>query len=235
MPTGKAILVVEDETDLADLLRFNLVKEGYVCRCVSDGAAALGEVRREAPDLIVLDRMLPGMSGEQVIETLRKNAPTAGIPVLMLTAKAEESDQLVGFALGATDYVTKPFSMKILLARVAAALRRTESSTAQPGPMTGGPVTLDVERYQVAVDGASVALTTTEFRILKTLMMAGGRVLDRSRLIDAVLGPTVAVTDRTIDVHIASLRKKLGPGAAWVQTVRGVGYTFREPDPGPSG
>ena len=235
MPTGKAILVVEDETDLADLLRFNLVKEGYVCRCVSDGAAALGEVRREAPDLIVLDRMLPGMSGEQVIETLRKNAQTAAIPVLMLTAKAEESDQLVGFALGATDYVTKPFSMKILLARVAAALRRTESSTAQPGLMTRGPVTLDVERYQVAVGGAAVALTTTEFRILKTLMMAGGRVLDRSRLIDAVLGPTVAVTDRTIDVHIASLRKKLGPGAAWVQTVRGVGYTFREPDPGPVG
>jgi DNA-binding response OmpR family regulator len=235
MSTGKSILVVEDETDLADLLRFNLVKEGYVCRCVSDGAAALGEVRREAPDLIVLDRMLPGMSGEQVIETLRKNAPTARIPVLMLTAKAEESDQLVGFALGATDYITKPFSMKILLARVAAALRRTESSTAQPGPITRGPVSLDVERYQVTVGGAAIALTTTEFRILKTLMMAGGRVLDRSRLIDAVLGPTVAVTDRTIDVHIASLRKKLGLGAAWVQTVRGVGYTFREPDPGPSG
>ena len=235
MPTGKSILVVEDETDLAELLRFNLLKEGYVCRCVSDGSTALAEVRREAPDLIVLDRMLPGTSGEQVMETLRKNAQTCGIPVLMLTAKAEESDQLVGFALGATDYVTKPFSMKVLLARVAAVLRRTESSTATQGPITMGPVTLDVERYQVAVGGAAVAVTTTEFRILKTLMMAGGRVLDRGRLIDAVLGPTVAVTDRSIDVHIASLRKKLGPGAAWVQTVRGVGYTFREPEPEPSG
>ena len=235
MPTGKSILVVEDETDLAELLRFNLLKEGYVCRCVSDGSTALAEVRREAPDLIVLDRMLPGTSGEQVMETLRKNAQTSGIPVLMLTAKAEESDQLVGFALGTTDYVTKPFSMKLLLARVAAVLRRTESSAASPGPITMGPVTLDVERYQVAVGGLAVALTTTEFRILKTLMMAGGRVLDRARLIDAVLGSTVAVTDRTIDVHIASLRKKLGPGAAWVQTVRGVGYTFREPEPGPSG
>ena len=234
MATGKSILVVEDETDLADLLRFNLTKEGYVCRCVPDGVAALAEVRREAPDLMILDRMLPGMSGEKVMEQVRRNPQTAAIPILMLTAKAEESDQLVGFALGASDYVTKPFSMKVLLARVAAALRREESSAAQTQPLTMGPITLDTERYQVFVEGTAVALTTTEFRILKTLMSAGGRVLDRSRLIDAVLGPMVAVTDRTIDVHIASLRKKLGAGAAWVQTVRGVGYTFREPEPGVS-
>jgi two-component system phosphate regulon response regulator PhoB len=232
MATGKSILIVEDEADLADLLRFNLSKEGYVCRCVYDGIAALAEVRREAPDLVILDRMLPGMSGEQVMEQVRRNPQTTAIPILMLTAKAEESDQLVGFALGASDYVTKPFSMKVLLARVAAALRREESSAAQTQPLTMGPITLDPERYQVSVDGAAVTLTMTEFRILKTLMSAGGRVLDRSRLIDAVLGPMVAVTDRTIDVHIASLRKKLGTGAAWVQTVRGVGYTFREPQPG---
>lgn len=232
MATGKSILVVEDETDLADLLRFNLTKEGYVCRCAADGNAAMAEVRREAPHLMILDRMLPGMSGEQVMEQVRRNPQTAAIPILMLTAKAEESDQLVGFALGASDYITKPFSMKVLLARVAAALRREESSTVQAQPLTMGPVTLDPERYQVAVDGAAVTLTMTEFRILKTLMSAGGRVLDRSRLIDAVLGPMVAVTDRTIDVHIASLRKKLGIGAMWVQTVRGVGYTFREPQPG---
>ena len=232
MSTGKSILIVEDEADLADLLRFNLSKEGYVCRCVHDGAAALAEVRRGTPDLIVLDRMLPGMSGEQVIGHLRKDPQAARVPILMLTAKAEESDQLVGFALGATDYITKPFSMKILLARVEAALSRLQSSAAQTEPLTLGPITLDTERYQVFVEGTAVALTTTEFRILKTLMSAGGRVLDRSRLIDAVLGPTVAVTDRTIDVHIASLRKKLGPGAAWVQTVRGVGYTCRQPEPG---
>jgi DNA-binding response OmpR family regulator len=122
--------------------------------------------------------------------------------------------------------------MKVLLARVAAALRREESSAALTQPLTMGPITLDSERYQVSVDGAAVTLTMTEFRILKTLMSAGGRVLDRSRLIDAVLGPMVAVTDRTIDVHIASLRKKLGAGAEWVQTVRGVGYTFRAPQPG---
>lgn len=230
MSTGKSILVVEDETDLADLLRFNLAKEGYVCRCVHDGVAALAEVRREAPDLMILDRMLPGMSGEQVMEQVRRDPQTTAIPILMLTAKAEESDQLVGFALGANDYVTKPFSMKVLLARVAVAIRRTETSVMQTQPLTMGPITVDPERYQVSVDGAVVVLTTTEFRILKTLMSAGGRVLDRSRLIDAVLGPMVAVTDRTIDVHIASLRKKLGgPATAWVQTVRGVGYTFREP------
>ncbi len=234
MATGKSILIVEDETDLADLLRFNLTKEGYVCRCVHDGVAALAEVRRETPDLLILDRMLPGMTGEQVMEQVRRDPQTAAIPILMLTAKAEESDQLVGFALGASDYVTKPFSMKVLLARVAAALRRQESSAAQTRPLTVGPITLDTERYQVFVEGTAAALTTTEFRILKTLMTAGGRVLDRSRLIDAVLGPMVAVTDRTIDVHVASLRKKLGTGAAWVQTVRGVGYAFREPEPGVS-
>jgi len=230
MATGKSILVVEDETDLADLLRFNLTKEGYVCRCVHDGVSALAEVRREPPDLMILDRMLPGMSGEQVMEQIRRDPHTTATPILMLTAKAEESDQLVGFALGATDYVTKPFSMKVLLARVAVAIRRTDSSAAQTQSLTMGPITLDPERFQVSVGGEVVALTTTEFRILKTLMSAGGRVLDRSRLIDAVLGPMVAVTDRTIDVHIASLRKKLGgTAAAWVQTVRGVGYTFREP------
>ncbi len=230
MATSKSILVVEDETDLADLLRFNLTKEGYVCRCVRDGVEALAEVRREAPDLIILDRMLPGMSGDQVMDQVRREPETIATPIVMLTAKAEESDQLVGFALGATDYVTKPFSMKVMLARVKVALRRTDSSAAHSQSQTMGPITLDPERFQVFVDGVVIALTTTEFRILKTLMYAGGRVLDRSRLIDAVLGPMVAVTDRTIDVHIASLRKKLGgAAAAWVQTVRGAGYTFRKP------
>lgn len=235
MTTSKSILVVEDETDLADLLRFNLKNEGYECRCVNDGVAALAEARRAAPDLMILDRMLPGKSGEQVMEHIRRDPKTAAIPILLLTAKVEESDQLVGFALGATDYITKPFSMKVLLARVAAALRRNELSAMQAQPMTLGPITVDPERHQVSVEGKSVALTTTEFRVLKTLMSAGGRVLDRSRLIDAVLGTMVAVTDRTIDVHIASLRKKLGGAAAgWVQTVRGVGYAFREPQSGSS-
>jgi two-component system phosphate regulon response regulator PhoB len=228
--TKKNILVVEDEADLSELLCYNLQKEGYACRCLSDGASALTEVRRQPPDLLILDRMLPHQSGDEVATAMQRESRTADVPIIMLTAKAEEADELVGFALGAADYVTKPFSMRLLLARVAAALRRAASSPVEPEQRSAGPITLDLSRYEVTVDGLSVALTTTEFRILSTLMGANGRVLDRGKLIDLVLGSAVAVTDRTIDVHIASLRKKLGDrAAAWIQTVRGVGYTFREP------
>jgi two-component system phosphate regulon response regulator PhoB len=230
MTTTKTILIAEDESDLSELLSYNLQKEGYVCRCVSDGAAAIEDVRRQPPDLIVLDRMLPKKSGDEVASALQREARTATIPIIMLTAKAEESDQLVGFALGATDYITKPFSMKVLVARVAAMFRRCETAAPASMRLTGGPIELDVDRFEVCVNAERIPLTTTEFRILKTLMAANGRVLDRARLIDTVLGSAVAVTDRTIDVHIAALRKKLGVGAVWVQTVRGVGYTFRSPD-----
>ncbi len=230
MTTTKTILIAEDETDLSELLSYNLQKEGYVCRCVADGAAAIDDVRRQPPDLIVLDRMLPKKSGDEVASALQREARTATIPIIMLTAKAEESDQLVGFALGATDYVTKPFSMKVLVARVAAMFRRSETATTPSTKLSAGPIELDVDRFEVTVNAERIPLTTTEFRILKTLMAANGRVLDRARLIDMVLGSAVAVTDRTIDVHIAALRKKMGAGAIWVQTVRGVGYTFRSPD-----
>ncbi|MBI1825129.1 MAG: response regulator transcription factor [Planctomycetes bacterium] len=225
---GKSILIVEDEADMADILRFNLEKEGYRCRRAGDGTTAWAEIRKQAPDLVILDRMLPDGSGDEVASKMHGDPRTNFIPVLMLTAKAEDTDQLVGFALGASDYVTKPFNMKVLTARVGSLLRRPVS-TPESEFITGGPITLDQSRFEVCVDGEVVALTTTEFRILKTLMAAEGRVLDRSRLIDLVLGPTVAVTDRTIDVHIAGLRKKLGSAKDWVQTVRGVGYTFRSP------
>lgn len=234
MTTTKTILIAEDETDLSELLCYNLQKEGYVCRCVADGASAIDDARRQPPDLIVLDRMLPRKSGDEVATALQKETRTAAIPIIMLTAKAEESDQLVGFALGATDYVTKPFSIKVLLARVAAMFRRTESAAPPSTRLTAGPIELDVDRFEVTVNAERIPLTTTEFRILKTLMAANGRVLDRAKLIDTVLGSAVAVTDRTIDVHIAALRKKLGGGAVWVQTVRGVGYTFRSPDDRPA-
>lgn len=229
MKKTKMILVVEDESDLGETIAYNLEREGYACRKATHGDAALAEVRRSAPDLIVLDRMLPGRSGDEVVSELRRDPRTAGIPVLMLTAKAEESDELVGFALGADDYVTKPFSMKLLLARVSALLRRAEAPEAAGEVITIGPVSVNQSRYEVSVEGEPVALTTTEFRVLKTLMTASGRVLDREQLINLVLGPMVAVTDRTIDVHIAAVRKKLGAAANWIQTVRGVGYTFREP------
>jgi two-component system phosphate regulon response regulator PhoB len=222
--------VVEDDADLCDLLRFNLSKGGYDCRCVPDGDRALLELRRQPPDLIVLDRMLPRLSGDEVAARVRSDPRGAAIPIIMLTAKAEEVDQLVGFALGATDYVTKPFSMKLLLARIAAALRRAESTEPTPQVLSAGPIVLDPTRYSVTVNGTAIPLTTTEFRILKRLMEAGRRVLDRPHLIDTVLGPMVAVTDRTIDVHVAALRKKLGAAAAWVRTVRGVGYAFQPPE-----
>jgi len=229
LKSGKNILVVEDEADLRDILCYNLEKEGYVCQCVADGATAVNELRRQPPDLMILDRMLPGRSGDDVAVIAQRDERTAGVPIVMLTAKAEETDQLVGFALGAVDYVVKPFSMKVLLARVAAALRHGTGAEQPAKTMGGGPIVLDDQRHEVTVSAAPVALTTTEFKILRALMAASGRVLDRNQLIDSVLGPTVAVTDRTVDVHIAGLRKKLGDAAGWVQTVRGVGYTFRSP------
>jgi two-component system phosphate regulon response regulator PhoB len=229
MESAKAILIVEDESDLADALSYHLEREGYRCRRARDGEVALAEVRRARPDLIVLDRMLPKLPGDEVAVRLRRDPRTADIPIIMLTAKAEDADELVGFALGADDYVRKPFSIKLLLARIAAMLRRDHAARQESEVLSAGPVVLDRGRHEVAVAGRSVTLTATEFRILAALMGAGGRVLDRGRLIDAVLGPNVAVTDRTMDVHIAALRRKLGTAAACVRTVRGVGYTFRVP------
>lgn len=226
---NRTILVVEDETDLADMIALNLQREGYTCVCATDGDAGLAEIKRRRPDLILLDRMLPRRSGDDLAAQLKRDPATAGIPILMLTAKGEETDELVGFALGADDYVIKPFSMKVLLARIATVLRRVCPGEGEGSVLAVGPVVVDEARREVTVEGERVMLTAMEFGILKALVSAGGRVLSRDRLIDAVLGPGVAVTDRTVDVHIASLRKKVGGASAWVQTVRGAGYTFREP------
>ena len=212
------------------MIAFNLEREGFRCRQASDGEAALASIAHTQPDLILLDRMLPKRSGDEVIATLKRDPRTAAIPVIMLTAKADEADELVGFAMGADDYVTKPFSMKSLIARVGAMLRRTESGALSDKRLyQTGPVTLDVDRHQVTVDAAPVALTTTEFRLLKALIRADGRLKTREQLIDEALGLDVAVVDRTIDVHVAALRKKLGTGAKWVHTIRGAGYSWREP------
>ncbi len=229
MRSAKSILIIEDEADLAELLRYNMVSEGYQARCVLSGSAALQDARRNPPDLILLDRMLPGTSGDEVIAQLRREPRTAGIPVIMLTAKAEEADELVGFALGADDYISKPFSIKLLLARVAALLRRGDALEVAPEVIASGPVRLDISRHELTVGDESVPVTATEFRLLRTLMAADGRVLSRGQLIDTVMGTGVAVTDRTIDVHVTALRRKLGDAAGYVQTIRGVGYTFRQP------
>lgn len=225
----KSILIVEDEQDLADLICFNLDREGYVCRHAAGGDVALKCVEEERPDLILLDRMLPGLSGDEVVRRLKKDDQTSTIPVVVLSAKDDESDQLVGFALGADDYVTKPCSIKVLVARVNAILRRVESNPELGDVLAEGPLRLLSDRHQLFASGAQVDVTAMEFRIIKALMTARGRVMSRSQLIDAALGIGVAVTDRTVDVHITALRKKLGDASGWIQTVRGVGYAFREP------
>jgi two-component system phosphate regulon response regulator PhoB len=233
MAKTKSILVVEDEADLANMLSYHLGREGYDCRLASDGRSALAEVHRQLPDLILLDRMLPHVSGDDVAMRLRSDPRSARVPILMLTAKAEDTDELVGFALGADDYVRKPFSVKVLLARVSALLRRGETPRESADVLAAGPIALDRGRHEVTVAGRSLAVTATEFRLLHALMSGRGRVLNRGQLIDAALGAGVAVTDRTIDVHVAALRKKLGPAGRWIQTIRGVGYAFRAPESEP--
>lgn len=228
MDDRAAILVVEDEADLAELICYHLSREGYACRRVDDGERALAETCRQPPDLIVLDRMLPRLSGDEVARRLRADSRTAAIPIIMLTAKAADDDELVGFALGADDYVRKPFAMKLLLARVAAVLRRQQAA-GEGELLAVGPVVLDRGRHEARVAGQRLELTATEFRILAVLMGARGRVLTREQLIDAAIGRGAAVTNRAMDVHIAALRKKLGPGAECIRTVRGVGYAFQAP------
>jgi two-component system phosphate regulon response regulator PhoB len=176
--------------------------------------------------------MLPGISGDEAAVQLKQTPATASIPIIMLTAKTEESDQLVGFALGADDYVTKPFSMKLLLARIASVLRRSRRGPRESETLSIGPITLDRSRHEVSVDDRLVSLTATEFRLLAALMGANGRVLDRPQLIDQALGENTVVTDRTIDVHVTALRRKLGSAADWIRTIRGVGYAFRPPPQG---
>lgn len=226
MAAQRSILVVEDEADLAETIRFNLEREGYEVRVATNGQAGWQEAIRRVPHLVVLDRMLPGMSGDDLLTKLRRDAATASVPVIMLTAKADEADELIGLALGADDYLAKPCSMKLLAARVAAMFRRQEAAQ-EKDVLVEGPFRLDTTRYEVTVEGQPVPLTATEFRLLKTLMSANGRVLSRDQLINAVMGEDVAVTDRTIDVHVAALRRKVGEGAGWIQTIRGVGYAFR--------
>jgi len=221
----KRIIIVEDEPDMAELLAMRLKREGYVVETVGDGSRALEMVHCSPPDLVLLDLMLPGMPGTEVAAKLRNDARTTGVPIIMLTAKSEESDIVVGLHIGADDYITKPFSMSVLVARISAVLRRSGDVTAKRGKVLEvGPIWIDVERHLVKVDGRGVALTLTEFRLLVAIVSAKGRVLDRNQLIDQALGMDAVVIDRTIDVHLTALRKKLGKARKYIQTVRGLGY-----------
>ncbi|HTW93531.1 MAG TPA: response regulator [Tepidisphaeraceae bacterium] len=229
-PTKRRILVVDDERDIVDLLRYNLSKNGYEVLVAYDGNEALELARRELPDLIVLDLMLPVVTGTEVARRLKGEAATAGIPIVMLTAKGEETDVVVGLTLGADDYVTKPFSVKILMARLATVLRRSEGAApGEGGPLLkAGPLTIDTAKHEVEVDGEAIKLTLTEFKLLSALLNARGRVLTRDQLMDKAMGTDVFVTDRAIDVHVTAIRKKLGKSHWLVRTVRGVGYRLRE-------
>ncbi len=227
----KTVLVVDDEKDLVDLVSYNLQRSGYQVMTSGSGTEALEMARQHKPDLMVLDLMLPGMEGTEVARRLKADPSTAGIPIVMLTAKGEETDVVVGLTLGADDYVTKPFSMKILLARLANVLRRAEQQA--QGAVDGtvvraGPLAMDLSKHEVTVDGEPVKLTLTEFRLLSALATARGRVLTRDQLMDKAMGSDVFVTDRAIDVHVTAIRKKLGAAAWLVHTVRGVGYRLQE-------
>ena len=224
------ILMIDDEKDLVELVRYNLEKEGYVVSGMQDGESGLLAARRELPDLVILDLMLPGIDGLDVCRSLRADSRTARIPVIMLTAKSAEPDRILGLELGADDYVTKPFSPRELLARIKAVLRRTSSQPAASDVIRRGGLSIDMTKRSITCEGETISLTATEFRLLQFFASHSGRVFSRAQLIDGAMGRDISVEDRTVDVHITSLRKKLGNCGEWIETVRGFGYRFRDAD-----
>jgi len=227
--TKRKILIVEDDRSLADVLRYNLEQAGYEVVVASDGQDGLSQAQLKSPDMVILDLMLPVIDGLEVCRQLRSDPATKDMMILMLTAKAEESDQLIGFSLGADDYVTKPFSVKVLIERVKALSRRkSEGVSSSDDVVSCHGVVVDRRRYRVTAGGQPLQLTRSEFRLLETLIRQPGRVFQRSELIDAALGEDTIVMERTIDVHIRALRRKLGKMAEVIETMRGVGYRFRD-------
>ncbi|MCE5302415.1 MAG: response regulator [Planctomycetaceae bacterium] len=230
----QSVLVVEDEEDIRELVSYNLLKEGYQVAGVASGEDALTAVADKTPDLVLLDIMLPGLDGLSVCRRLKGDPRFASIPIIMLTAKGEEPDVVSGLNMGADDYVTKPFSPKVLLARVQAVLRRAESVTDQPAEdqslevVETGELTIHLGRHEVSVAGQPVDLTATEFKLLHFLAKRPGWVFTRQQILDGVHGDNYAITDRAVDVQIVGLRRKLGGAGASIETVRGVGYRFKE-------
>ncbi len=223
------VLVIDDEEDLIELVRYNLSQEGFAVSAARDGETGLAAARHDMPDVVVIDLMLPGIDGLEVCRALRADDRTSHIPIIMLTAKGAESDRVVGLEMGADDYVTKPFSPRELAARIKAVLRRVAPRQPAPDFLKHGTLSIDLERHEVACGSKAVNLTATEFRLLHFLATRPGRVYSRSELIDGALGRDVTVLDRTIDVHIMSLRRKLGDCGDCIETVRGFGYKFTEP------
>jgi two-component system alkaline phosphatase synthesis response regulator PhoP len=227
--SSSKILVVDDEEDILELLRFNLSHEGFEVSCAGSGEQALEKVKTEPPDLILLDLMLPGLDGLEVARALKNQAVTKEIPIVMLTAKGEEADIVKGLEIGADDYITKPFSRKVLTARIRTVLRRKRSTPKdEEGLLAVHDFLIYPGRHEVLVKGKPVQLTFTEFGILNFLARRPGWVFTRSQIVDAVRGDEYFVSDRAVDVQVVGLRKKLGSGAKYVETVRGVGYRFKE-------
>jgi len=223
------ILVVEDEEDIQELIRYNLSKEGFHVDLVSTGEDGLRRAREELPNLVILDLMLPGVDGLEVCKTLKNDPKTQGLPIIMLTAKGEESDIVIGLELGADDYITKPFSPKVLVARARNILRRkVKEMPADTTAVRAGEITIDPVRHSVSVKNMPVELTATEFRVLHFLARKPGWVFTRQQIVDAVRGEDYAVTERSVDVQMVGLRRKLGNCADYIETIRGVGYRFRE-------
>jgi two-component system phosphate regulon response regulator PhoB len=224
----RTILVIDDEPELVKLLDYNLTKAGYLVISARDGESGLAAARKHAPDAIILDIMMPGLDGWEVCKRLRQDPATSVLPLLMLTAKGEEGDRVLGLELGADDYLTKPFGVRELIARVKALLRRLEAASASPEVLKAGKLVIDSSRRTVSAAGKLVALTATEFNLLKALAEKEGRVISREDLLSLARGDEVAVMDRTVDVHVAALRKKLGKQGEMIETVRGVGYRLKE-------
>ena len=222
------ILIIEDERALTEVLTYNLKREGFDSTVCFDGRDGLLKAQTQLPELIILDLMLPVLSGLDVCRELRSGEQTRAIPILMLTAKAEETDQVVGFSLGADDYVTKPFSVKVLIQRIRALLRRRDTDPDATEIVEHLGVRIDRIRHRAVAEGQILDLTPTEFRLLECLLRQPGRAFTRADLMDAAIGADAVVLERTIDVHVKSLRSKLGDSGPLIETVRGVGYRLRE-------
>lgn len=227
----KKILVIDDEADIRELLTYNLEQEGYSVRSVSNGEEALKTFENESVDLILLDLMLPGIPGIEICKRLKRDAKLEAIPIIMISAKSTETDVIVGLEIGADDYITKPFSPKEVVARVRAILRRTEEkkpdqSESRKYKFKG--IELDLDRHEVIIDLKEVKLTSTEFKILQCLISRPGNVFSRDELIDFALGKNISVVDRTIDVHMTNLRKKIGTYGALIESIRSVGYRMKD-------
>ncbi len=223
------ILIIEDEVDLATTLEYNLSREGYQTRLAHTGQDGLDAAMKEPiPDAIVLDLMLPDISGTEVCRRLREHDRTRIVPILMCTAKGSEIDRVVGFEVGADDYIVKPFSVRELILRVRAVLRRLQRAESEPATMTFGRLRIDHEAHRVWVDDAEVGLTALEFRLLHAFLSRKGRVQTRDTLLSDVWGIDAEVTTRTVDTHVKRLREKLGDAGAYIETLRGVGYRFRD-------